>query len=119
MATWSLPGRRGAGDPWTRRRARRGAVLAVVGLVAWGCWAGVRDMQLDACLPQAGLRDDSALEPYDGLTVSEAEAYAAGQGYVVRVLGEDGQCFDATADQRGDRVNVVVEDGRVVRTKVF
>lgn len=119
MATWALPGRRGADDLRTRRRARPGAVLAVAGLVAWGSWAGIRDMQLDACLAQGGMRDDPVLEPCDGLTDSEAEAHAARQGYVVRVLGEDGQCLDATADERSDRVNVVVEDGRVVRTKVF
>ena len=54
-----------------------------------------------------------------GLTLAEAEALASREGQVVRVLGEDGDCHDRTADHREDRVSLYLEDGDVVRARRF
>lgn len=70
-------------------------------------------MDRDACLSLGGGRGESALEPYKGESLSEARARASRDGDVLRVVGEDGECFERTSDARDDRVNVYLEDGRV------
>ena len=48
-----------------------------------------------------------------GLTTDEAEAEAADRGWTVRVVAEDGERFMVTEDYNPDRVNLVVEQGKV------
>jgi hypothetical protein len=88
--------------------------VTVVLLLAFSVWAGLRAIDRDACLIS-----DEAAEPYIGMTVLEAEAEAAKEGYDIRVVGRDGECFDRTADLRDDRINVLVENSRVVRAAAF
>ncbi|HET6953554.1 MAG TPA: hypothetical protein VFI47_24465 [Acidimicrobiales bacterium] len=52
--------------------------------------------------------------PYLGLTLDEAEDLAARQGYVTRVVGENGVDFLITLDLRTDRLDLVLFDGQVV-----
>ncbi|WP_285616655.1 hypothetical protein [Kineosporia sp. NBRC 101677] len=52
-----------------------------------------------------------------GLTVREARKAAPGGGAMgrrFRILGEDGECNDHHLDAYADRINVFVEDGRVI-----
>jgi hypothetical protein len=63
------------------------------------------------------------MEPIDltglvGLTVQEARRRAEAQGYLFRVLIEDGRSHYVTADCRTDRVNVETAAGKVVRADV-
>jgi hypothetical protein len=48
-----------------------------------------------------------------GLTVAEAEDLAADRGWTVRTVAEDGERFMVTEDYNVDRVNLVVESGKV------
>ena len=48
-----------------------------------------------------------------GLTPDEAEAAAADQGWTVRVVAQDGERFIVTEDYNTNRVNLVVQDGKV------
>jgi hypothetical protein len=103
-----------------KRRLRLVALLLVVVAVPVALWLGVRDMQRDECfLGDGSLRDEGRLAAYSGLTVEQARQRATDEGDVLRVIGEDGECFDRTSDRRTDRVNVYVEDGEVVRARVF
>lgn len=80
--------------------------------IALGVWHTYREVQRDACFT-----DGRALDDYNGMTVTEAEA--AADGDVVRVVGRDGTCLDATSDRRSDRVNVYVEDGEVAQARRY
>jgi hypothetical protein len=48
-----------------------------------------------------------------GLTTDEAEAEAASRGWTVRVVAQDGERFMVTEDYNTDRVDLVVEAGKV------
>jgi hypothetical protein len=48
-----------------------------------------------------------------GLTPDEAEAAAADQGWTIRVVAQDGERFIVTEDYNTNRVNLVVQDGKV------
>jgi hypothetical protein len=58
------------------------------------------------------------VEALVGLTVEEARRRVESRGWAFRVLIEDGVSTPATADVRGDRVNVAAAGGRVVRADV-
>jgi hypothetical protein len=49
-----------------------------------------------------------------GLALAEAVAHATSEGYVVRLAKQDDSEFVLTADHNGRRVNLEVENGRVV-----
>jgi hypothetical protein len=103
-----------------KRWARRGVLLLVVAALPVALWLGIRDMQRDECfLGDGSLRDEGQLGAYNGLTVEQAKQRAADDGDVLRVIGQDGDCFDRTSDRRNDRVNVYVEDGEVVRARAY
>jgi len=53
-----------------------------------------------------------------GKTVQQAEGDLVAQGYTVRVVQEDGKSFAMTAEFKLDRINLIVENGLVVRTYV-
>jgi hypothetical protein len=102
------------------RWLRRVVLLLVVTALPVALWLGIRDMQRDACfLGDGSLRDEGQLAAYSGLTVEQAKQRAAADGDVLRVIGEDGECFDRTSDRRRDRVNVYAEDGEVVRARAY
>jgi hypothetical protein len=63
--------------------------------------------------------NEDLLPEYVGLTEAEATERAEGQGYSVRVVGEDGECFAITMDLRDDRVNLELADGVVVAAAIF
>lgn len=48
-----------------------------------------------------------------GLTVKEAEAIAAGDGYVIRVIEEDGESVVHALEFKIMRLNVKVADGKI------
>jgi hypothetical protein len=50
-----------------------------------------------------------------GLSEADAGAHLEALGLALRVMAEDGLALLGTMDFRTDRVNVAVEDGRVVR----
>jgi len=49
-----------------------------------------------------------------GLALAEAVARATSKGYVVRLAKEDGSEFVLTADHNSRRLNLEVDNGRVV-----
>ncbi len=53
-----------------------------------------------------------------GVGETNAAAVAAEQGFTVRVVARDGEWFPVTKDYREDRINIVIEDGIVVRAFV-
>lgn len=55
------------------------------------------------------------LSDIEGKSVDEVETWATDNGYVVRVVKEDGESFAMTMDYRTDRVNTQVEAGVVTR----
>jgi hypothetical protein len=48
-----------------------------------------------------------------GLTEDEAIEAAASRGWTIRVLARDGESGIRTDDYQPERVNLVIEDGRV------
>jgi hypothetical protein len=69
------------------------------------------------------LEHDPALDEYLGLTLDEATALAEGEGFSVRVVGEDAEepedCYAVTLDLRGDRVNLELAAGLVIAAAVY
>lgn len=53
-----------------------------------------------------------------GLGETGAAAAAAELGFTVRIVARDGEWFPVTKDYREDRINIVVENGAVVRAFV-
>lgn len=53
-----------------------------------------------------------------GRTVQQAESELLAQGYITRVVQVDGQSFPMTAEFMLNRMNLVVENGVVVRAYV-
>ena len=71
----------------------------------------------DLCRIEAEAQERPA---YFGLTEAEAERQAQADGYaVLRVVCRDGRGLDRTDDRREDRLNVSIDDGRVVSTSVY
>jgi hypothetical protein len=62
-----------------------------------------------------GVPEGFALSDVEGHSLSDVETWAAGKGWTVRVVAEDGQPLAATADYSPDRVNTQVEAGVVTR----
>ena len=62
---------------------------------------------------------EELLPEYVGLSVDDATERAEGQGFSVRVVGEDGECFAVTLDLRDDRVNLELVDGVVIAAAIF
>ena len=54
-----------------------------------------------------------------GLTEKEADDELRDQGFFVRAVWEDGEHLICTADIRADRLNVAVEDGKIIRVFNF
>lgn len=53
-----------------------------------------------------------------GMKVEKAEAIANKKGIWLRTMKKDGICFIGIADFRTDRINLVVEDGKIVETDI-
>lgn len=62
-----------------------------------------------------GEPDGFTLSDVEGQPLSEVETWAAGKGWTVRVIAEDGEYFPVTMDYSPDRVNTQVEAGVVTR----
>jgi hypothetical protein len=62
-----------------------------------------------------GVPEGFELSDVEGQTLSDVETWAAGKGWTVRVVAEDGESFPQTMDYRPDRVNTQVEAGVVTR----
>jgi hypothetical protein len=62
-----------------------------------------------------GVPDGFELSDVEGQQLSDVEDWAAGKGWIVRVVMEDGKPMAATMDYRPDRVNTQVEAGVVTR----
>lgn len=70
--------------------------------------------------PSACLANEGESAPgYVGLTRADAEAKATASGLDVRVVGENGNCFDRQSDFNADRVNVFLVDGKVAAARRF
>ncbi len=66
-----------------------------------------------------GADEENPVPAYLGLTEAEATAQAGADGYSLRVVGADGECFAITMDLRDDRVNVELVDGVVIAAAIF
>lgn len=81
---------------------------------------------------------DPAISPYDpqidpwfnskvaserpdlrGLSLAEVTAVETAAGHAIRIIAEDDRVFAGTADYNGDRVNLVLRDGHVIRASMF
>jgi hypothetical protein len=101
-------------------------LIAVLALALGACG----DDDTDVTTPGAGgdapmaeavcIGDNEELLPeYVGLSLDEATTRAEDQGYSVRVVGEDGECYAITMDLRDDRVNLELVDDVVVAAAIF
>ena len=50
-----------------------------------------------------------------GMEKQAAIDFCKNQGVKVRVRSEDGQAFKGTADYRMDRINLHIQDGKVIK----
>jgi len=66
----------------------------------------------------AGPADPGSTDVLVGVGETNAATAAAEQGFTVRVVARDGEWFPVTKDYREDRINIVIEDGIVVRAFV-
>lgn len=57
---------------------------------------------------------ENPTDKYVGLEEREAEAQAVLDGLMVRITGRDGEYFPVTADLRSNRVNFVIDQGKVL-----
>jgi hypothetical protein len=64
---------------------------------------------------QRGTPEGFELSDVEGKQLTEVEQWAAGKGWTVRVVSEDGQPLAATMDYSPDRINTQVEAGVVTR----
>lgn len=53
---------------------------------------------------------ETAEARYLGLRIEDLEQAARADGHVLRVIGEDADCFDRRDDLRSDRLNVFMHD---------
>lgn len=59
--------------------------------------------------------ENAPLEPqYVGMSEAEANPPNSYRPYPTRVVGRDGKCLGRTKDLQGNRVNLIVEDGKVI-----
>lgn len=66
---------------------------------------------VDACVGQ----ENAAPAPqYVGMAEAQANPADSYRPYPTRVVGRDGECLGRTNDLRGDRVDLIVESGRVI-----
>ena len=63
--------------------------------------------------------DVASSEGYKGLTLDEAEELAQARDVEVRIVGKDGKCFGRDDDLRFRRINLYLEDDRVVIAEGF
>jgi hypothetical protein len=54
-----------------------------------------------------------------GMSQSAAEAYAEAAGVTVRIAYEDGEYFALTEDFRGDRINIYLHAGVIIRADAW
>ncbi|MCE7081738.1 hypothetical protein [Streptomyces sp. ST2-7A] len=54
-----------------------------------------------------------------GQSLGDVRAAETAAGHDIRVLGEDGVCADAHDDLNPNRVNVVVQDGKVIWASMY
>ena len=121
-----------------RSRGRAGCVVLALVLVIVGCGdsgAGPDPAPRDWAQPAKPVtcpeRDDSpnpestpAPDPFDarslmGLSEKDAEARAREHDCSLRVVSEDGEGGGLTGDHYSTRINVYIDDGRVVGVQVF
>lgn len=62
--------------------------------------------------------EDPAVSDLVGETETRAREIAEARGLFVREVGRDGECFFVTADWVRDRVNLEIQDGRVVGARM-
>lgn len=92
------------------------SALTVLALVLVACGAGDDDLPAAVCVLEGS---ETPAPDYVGLSEEEAVVLAAEQGYDLREVGRDGECFPTTMDYRDDRVNVEYVDGVVVGAARF
>lgn len=83
--------------------------LAALGLAACGS-----PLQEPVCITE----EDPAVSDLVGETETRAREIAEARGLFVREVGRDGECFFVTADWVRDRVNLEIQDGRVVGARM-
>lgn len=69
--------------------------------------------------PVCIVEGEPMLEEYLGLSEAEATEQAETDGYSVRVVGVDGECFAVTMDLRDDRVNLELADEVVIGAAIY
>lgn len=63
--------------------------------------------------------NEERLPEYEGLTPDQAQSLADDQGFTLREVGRDGECFAITMDLRSDRVNIEIASDVVIAAAIF
>ncbi|MFE6331718.1 hypothetical protein ACFVP3_33100 [Streptomyces sp. NPDC057806] len=71
------------------------------------------------CIPPTTSRYARSREDLIGLSLSEARSAETAAGHDIRVLGESGVCADAHDDLDRNRVNVVMQDGKIIWASMY
>jgi hypothetical protein len=71
------------------------------------------------CIPPTTSRYARSREDLIGLSLSDARSAETAVGHDIRVLGESGVCADAHDDLDRSRVNVVLQDGKIIRASMY
>lgn len=78
------------------------------------------ELGIDGCLSQhIKDRDDKILNSVIGKTKPEAAMICKEMGYSTRIVEEDGESYILTQDLRSDRVNIIVEYGKIIDSKIY
>jgi type IV pilus biogenesis protein CpaD/CtpE len=94
-------------------------VVALAGLAGCGDDKSDATATAQAAPMTCPAAETQAANPFDanelvGMTPAAAEQKAQSHGCTVRTTKQDGKELPATLDHRPDRINVAVEDGKIV-----
>ena len=71
------------------------------------------------CIPSVTSQSARTRADLIGRSLSDVTSTETAAGHKVRVLGENGNCADRRDDYRNKRVNIVIQDGKVIWASMF
>lgn len=75
--------------------------------------------QAAGCIPPATSQFARSREDLVGRSLHDVKDAETAAGHNIRVLGENGVCADAHDDLDSKRVNVVVQDGKIIWASMY